>query len=47
VAVVAGMFELGKVRTQALCPWGEKSNKQRFYGHVERRWSNSSVPRHG
>ncbi len=24
VAVVAGMFELGKVRTQALCPWKKK-----------------------
>jgi hypothetical protein len=24
VAVVAGMFQLGKVRTQALCPWKKR-----------------------
>ena len=44
MAVVAGMFELGKVQTQALS-LGNKAIKQRSYGHVERRWSSSSVPR--
>ncbi len=43
MAVVAGMFELGKFRTQAAL--GKKAIKQRSYGHVERRWSSSSVPR--
>lgn len=42
MAVVAGMFELGKFRTQ--CALGKKGIKQRSYGHVERRWSSSSVP---
>ena len=45
VAVLAACFELGKVLTQALCPWKKNYIQQRFYGHVEWQLSSFTVPR--